>query len=589
MEKKKFVRKQGRFVLFLMLLLLFPLGALAQQKLIKGQVVDEMGEPIIGATVMIKGVTGGTITDIDGNFSIQGKVGSTLSVTYVGYAPLQVKVTKQEGNKLVMKEDAKVLDEVVVVGMDTQKRNTITAAVATLKDDAIVNRPVTDVTSALQGNIAGLNFASDAVGGGVGGEIGADIKFSIRGIGSINGGEPYVLVDGVEQSMQNVNPADIASISVLKDASASAVYGARAAYGVVLVTTKSGKKERASVTYRGTVGFSSPINMPKMMDALQYAAYNNQQYDNGGASSGLQKISDKTIEKIKGFMQNPYSAEFPGIEPNTTGDDWAGAYYNQYGNTDWFDYYFKDKSVRHSHNLSVQGGSDKVNYYIGMGYTYQEGLLDKVQDDLSKYNLNTKLQFKTSDWLRFNLNNNITLQMIKRPMANQLILYNKIGSHRPTQVTELPVESEYNIPSWNEMLYLKNSNYQRNRISDALSLSATVTPLEGWDITGEMKIRFDVENNDLKMKDDQKYETPAGTFKPGDATNQRQGFAYPGISWKICISALIPAVACSIIICRLICPALIPTSGEVISSRQWQVIRWSYRNIRKNICTKMVC
>ena len=401
-----------------------------------------------------------------------------------------------------------------------------------MKDDAIVNRPVTDVTSALQGNIAGLNFASDAVGGGVGGEIGADIKFSIRGIGSINGGEPYVLVDGVEQSMQNVNPADIASISVLKDASASAVYGARAAYGVVLVTTKSGKKERASVTYRGTVGFSAPINMPKMMNALEYAAYNNQQYDNGGASSGLQKISDKTIEKIKGFMQNPYSAEFPGIEANTTGDDWAGAYYNQYGNTDWFEYYFKDKSVRHSHNLSVQGGSDKVNYYIGMGYTYQEGLLDKVQDDLSKYNLNTKLQFKTSDWLRFNLNNNITLQMIKRPMANQMILYNKIGSHRPTQVTELPVESEYNIPSWNEMLYLKNSNYQRNRISDALSFSATVTPLEGWDITGEMKIRFDVENNNLKMKDDQKYETPAGTFKPGDATNQRQGFAYPGISWK---------------------------------------------------------
>ena len=341
MEKKKFVKKQGRVVLFLILLLLFPLGALAQQKMIKGQVVDDSGEAIIGATVMVKGNTGGTITDIDGNFSIQGKVGSILSITYVGYASMQVKVTKLEGNKYVMKEDAKVLDEVVVVGMDTQKRNTITAAVATLKDDAIVNRPVTDVTSALQGNIAGLNFATDAVGGGVGGETGADIKFSIRGIGSINGGEPYVLVDGVEQSMQNVNPADIASISVLKDASASAVYGARAAYGVVLVTTKSGKKERASVTYRGTVGFSSPINMPKMMNSLEYAMYNNQQYDNGGASSGLQRIPDKTIEKIKGFMQNPYSAEFPGIEANTSGDDWAGAYYNQYGNTDWFDYYFK--------------------------------------------------------------------------------------------------------------------------------------------------------------------------------------------------------------------------------------------------------
>lgn len=167
-----------------------------------------------------------------------------------------------------------------------------------------------------------------------------------------------------------------------------------------------------------------------------------------------------------------------------------------------------------------------------MGYTYQEGLLDQVQDDLSKYNLNTKLQMKTNNWLRFNLNNNITLQMIKRPMANQMILYNKIGSHRPTQVTQLPVDSEYNLPSWNEMLYLKNSHYQRNRISDALSLSATVTPLEGWDITGEMKIRFDIENNDLIMENNQKYETPVGTFKPGDATNQRQGFTYPGISWK---------------------------------------------------------
>ena len=528
------MKKQSCFVVLLLLLLLFPSGAFAQQQMIKGQVVDDKGETIIGATVMVKGAKEGTLTDIDGNFSVKGKVGNTLSISYVGFSPLEVKVTKLEGNRFVLREDSKLLDEVVVVGMDKQKRNTITAAVSTVASDAIVNRPVTDLTSALQGNVAGLNFVTDAAPDGVGGETGAEIKFNIRGVGSINGngGEPYVLVDGVEQSMQNVNPADIASISVLKDASASAVYGARAAYGVVLVTTKSGKKERASVTYRGTVGFSAPINMPKMMNALEYAAYNNQQYDNGGASSGLQKISDKTIEKIKGFMQNPYSAEFPGIEANTTGDDWAGAYYNQYGNTDWFEYYFKDKSVRHSHNLSVQGGSDKVNYYIGMGYTYQEGLLDKVQDDLSKYNLNTKLQFKTSDWLRFNLNNNITLQMIKRPMANQMILYNKIGSHRPTQVTELPVESEYNIPSWNEMLYLKNSNYQRNRISDALSFSATVTPLEGWDITGEMKIRFDVENNNLKMKDDQKYETPAGTFKPGDATNQRQGFAYPGISWK---------------------------------------------------------
>jgi TonB-dependent SusC/RagA subfamily outer membrane receptor len=167
------------------------------------------------------------------------------------------------------------LEEVVVVGMGTQKRNTITAAVATVNQDAIVNRPVTDVTSALQGNVAGLNFASDASESGTGGEVGGEIKFNIRGIGSINGGEPYVLVDGVEQSLQNVNPADIESISVLKDASAAAVYGARAAYGVVLVTTKSGKQDKARVTYRGSVGMSAPINMPEMMNSVEFANYKN--------------------------------------------------------------------------------------------------------------------------------------------------------------------------------------------------------------------------------------------------------------------------------------------------------------------------
>ena len=227
--------------------MLLPAKVFAQSGTITGTVVDETGMTVIGATVMVKGTNDGTITDMDGNFSLEGKVGTTLVVSYVGYATLEVKINKLTGNNLVLKEDSEVLEEVVVVGMGTQKRNTITAAVATVNQDAIVNRPVTDLTSALQGNVAGLNFASDASADGVGGEMGAEIKFNIRGIGSINGGEPYVLVDGVEQSMQNVNPADIESISVLKDASAAAVYGARAAYGVVLVTTKSGKSGKARV------------------------------------------------------------------------------------------------------------------------------------------------------------------------------------------------------------------------------------------------------------------------------------------------------------------------------------------------------
>ena len=131
---------------------------------ISGRVVDEKGEPIIGASVMVKGAKTGTITDLDGNFSVQGKAGQTLSISYVGYTPLDVKITKLQNNRFVLKENTEVLDEVVVVGMDTQKRNTITAAVSVVKGDDIVNRPITDLTSALQGNVAGLNFASDAMG-----------------------------------------------------------------------------------------------------------------------------------------------------------------------------------------------------------------------------------------------------------------------------------------------------------------------------------------------------------------------------------------------------------------------------------------
>ena len=189
------MKKQSCFVVLLMLLLLVSPGAFAQQQMIKGQVLDNTGETVIGATVMVKGTENGTLTDIDGNFSIQGKVGSTLVISFIGYTPLEVKVTKLDGNHFTLKEDVHLLDEVVVVGMGKQKRNTITAAVSTVKSDAIVNRPVTDLTSALQGNVAGLNFTTDAATGGVGGELGADIKFNISGTGSINGGEPYVLVD----------------------------------------------------------------------------------------------------------------------------------------------------------------------------------------------------------------------------------------------------------------------------------------------------------------------------------------------------------------------------------------------------------
>ena len=325
------------------------------------------------------------------------------------------------------------------------------------------------------------------------------------------------------EAFNNLDPSVVESISILKDASA-AVYGARAAYGVIIVTTKSGGKDKTRVSYNGTVGFSSPINMPKMMNSLEFAHYINERNDNDGKKH---EISDALIEKMEGFMKNPYSTEFPGIEPNQNKTNWASSKDAVYANTDWFDYYFKDASIRHSHNLSISGGSDKVSYYVGLGYIYQEGLMDKVDDNLSKYNVNTKFQINANKWLKFNFNNNLTLNILKRPMANQTIFYGTIGQTIPNAPTHYPIESKYNDAS--EFRYLKESHYVENRISDAMSFSATITPLQGWDIVGEMKVRFDVEDNSFK-RGYPTYEKPDGELSIDKST--KQGYVYPGMNWK---------------------------------------------------------
>ena len=260
------------------------------------------------------------------------------------------------------------------------------------------------------------------------------------------------------------------------------------------------------------------------MNSLEFAHYINERNDNDGKKH---EISDALIEKMEGFMKNPYSTEFPGIEPNQNKTNWASSKDAVYANTDWFDYYFKDASIRHSHNLSISGGSDKVSYYVGLGYIYQEGLMDKVDDNLSKYNVNTKFQINANKWLKFNFNNNLTLNILKRPMANQTIFYGTIGQTIPNAPTHYPIESKYNDAS--EFRYLKESHYVENRISDAMSFSATITPLQGWDIVGEMKVRFDVEDNSFK-RGYPTYEKPDGELSIDKST--KQGYVYPGMNWK---------------------------------------------------------
>lgn len=222
-----------------------------------GTIIDPTGEPVIGATVTVKGKQGGTITDFDGKFALSDvNRGATICISYIGFEPVEM-VWKGGEINLTMKEDSKTLNEVVVVGFGTQKKVNLTGAVSTVDSKTLGARPVNSVVDALQGAVAGMNFSTPSSGG----TLNSTKSFNIRGTGTIGAGSsvsPLVLIDGMEGDMNALNPQDIENISVLKDASASSIYGSRAAGGVILITTKSGKKGKTSINYNNSFRFDSP-------------------------------------------------------------------------------------------------------------------------------------------------------------------------------------------------------------------------------------------------------------------------------------------------------------------------------------------
>ncbi len=247
--------------------------AVQQSGVVRGTVFDSNGEPIIGATVAVKGVKGGVITDLDGNFELKtAKPGDILIVSYIGYQNQEVKVGA-EPLKIIIKEDTKQLDDVVVVGFGTQKKVNLTGSVSVVDNKALEDRPVNNAVTALQGVVPGLNITT----GGKGGLLDNNKSVDIRGTGTIgnSSGSPLVLIDGMEGDLNSINPQDIENISVLKDAAASSIYGSRAPFGVILVTTKSGKEGKVRVNYNNSFRYKTPLNMPDMMNSLQFIAYNN--------------------------------------------------------------------------------------------------------------------------------------------------------------------------------------------------------------------------------------------------------------------------------------------------------------------------
>lgn len=411
---------------FLICLIIFffalPVEVLGQSSTLKGTVKDVNGIPLVGVNVLEKGTTNGTITDIDGLFSINVKANSTIIFTYIGFASQEVARNGRDFIEVILSEDTELLDELVVVGYATMKKRDLVGAVDAVGSEIIGNRANSNLLRSLQGSVAGLNISIGDSKPSHGG------SYNVRGTGSIGaGGSSLVLIDGVEGSLESVNPQDVESVSVLKDASSTAVYGARGAFGVILVTTKNAKKGRPVVNYSGSVSINRRTVIPDgITDTNDWfdwwkTAYNN--YYNGSKPllnhidskvPYSQDIYDKIAQRKKDIAEKGYS-DIPVVEKSTAIPNFGYAYYD---NHDWFKEFYRDFHPSTEHNLSVSGGGDYADYYVSGRYYDSEGVFKVGNEDFKRYNLRAKGTLNIRPWLRLTNNMSVSINKNYIPMGS---------------------------------------------------------------------------------------------------------------------------------------------------------------------------
>ena len=372
-------------------MMLLPVTAVGAQKnviqqtrpvgLIKGSVTSDSGEPLTGVTVKVSGGGNGTVTDIDGNFSVNAAPGSLLTFSYTGFKPQTVK-----GMQVVLQSSVNDLNEVVVVGYGTQKKANLTGAVASVNGSVLENRPISNIGQGLQGVVPNLNVSM-----GHGGAPGAGASFNVRGTTSLNGGEPLVLVDNVQMDANLVNPDDIESISVLKDAASAAIYGARAAYGVILITTKKGKlNSRPTVQFSASGYWQSPAVEMHNVNSLDYLKMIDIAYQNSGGSGHY--FNPLVYEYTEKYVNGTYD------QPVFFDKSYSAFKYGYNGNTDWWNELYKT-SFSQIYNASISGGSQKTRYYVSLGSNNQGGILKATDEKYNKYNANINVTSELTPWM----------------------------------------------------------------------------------------------------------------------------------------------------------------------------------------------
>ena len=365
-------------------------------KTVEGAITDLNGEPVIGATVKEEGTNNGVISDIDGKFSIKVHPGAHLNVSYVGMLTKTISVTGKSFLNITLTEDNKTLEEVVVVGYGTQKRVNLTGAISTVSSKDLIDRPASTATHMLQGKVPGLNITTSA------GNPGNGASINIRGTNSINSGSPLVLIDGVEGDLYRVNPADIESISIIKDASSAAIYGARASFGVVLVTTKNGDEGKVRVSYNGRFGWTKPTVSVDYETRGYYSVLTANVFWN--AYTGVNYMNYTEDDMLELWLRRNDKTEDPSRPWTVVKDRNGRPTYHYYANTDFWHHLFQENKPLMNHDISISGGTKKMKYFLSGGYNQEEGMIKKNTDKFNKTNFRSKISFDVNDYV--NISNN---------------------------------------------------------------------------------------------------------------------------------------------------------------------------------------
>lgn len=448
------------------------------KKEVRGRVKDGKGEPLIGVSVVIKGTQAGTVTDIDGQFLIQAGTTDVLLVSYLGYTPTEITVGNSSILEIILNEDDRLLDEIVVVGFATQKKVNLTGSVSTISSKELESVPISNAALALQGQLPGLTITRSS-----GQLYGKNPDMQLRGLATIgqgsNGGV-LVLIDGMEGDINTLNPQDIENISVLKDAAASSIYGSRAPFGVILVTTKKGKAGKTSINYNNNFRFNTPINMPEMADSYSWALFFNDGANNDGNGDD---IGPARLQRIKDYMDGKI---FYNTIP--VGDQWGTAYTEGNDNINYYDVFYKNQTTAQEHNLSINGGSEAINYFVSGNFVKEDGLLNWDLDGLNRYSVFGKVESQVSKILNIKYSTRFIREDYHQPRVMSDEIFQYFGQYLwPVGPLYDPNGFLFNDTT---LRFKEGGQNEYSNTTSSHQFGTVLEPIKGWRLVGDINYRY---------------------------------------------------------------------------------------------------